>query len=316
MAGKATVLAAALAAMIVLTGSAVTWASSAGDVTGDGLGDVVVRGGDGRLWLFANDGAPAPANPWQWAQRRVVGSDTNFLDRMTFGDTSLDGRPDILARDRNVDNGTLWIYVHDPAQPTSPWTTRIWAGTGSNIWIFMMTGDVTGDGRVDMVTREGDGRLWLYPHNGSTSTVPFTTRQVIGANWQDTTAMLMADVTGDGRPDVVARDTDGFLWIFPAPDAAAALAIGDWDFSDRRRSAQRVGANASGPYHAGAGWEVYDQLALADVNGDGRPDVLARDLAGTLWVFVHNGAAPGTNPWPTRFPAGNWWAPYTALLAA
>lgn len=295
MTGRRRVLAAALTVLSLL-GFLVVPASA--DVTGDKLADVVTRGADGRLWLFTNDGSAAPANPYPWAGRQVVGSDWNFVDRMLFGDLSLDGRPDIIAREPFLQGGTLWVYHHDDSQPTSPWTKRIWAGIGWNIAVFITAGDVTGDGRPDIVTREADGRMWLYPHTGRTTGPPFDTRHVIGANWQHTTAMLLADVTDDSRPDVVARDTDGFLWIFPPPPALAA-----WNF------------DADTPYHAGAGWEAYDQLQLADVNGDSRPDVLARDTTGTLWIFPHTGAAPGTNPWPTRYPAGDWWTQYTAVLA-
>jgi len=278
-----------LVASVLLLGFLATPAAAAGPAAG-AADDLVARGSDGRLWLFTA--------PYAWEDRRVVGSDWNPVDRMTSADVTLDGEPDIVAREPGRQDGVLWIHVNDPKQPTSPWTTRIWGGFGWNIASAIAVGDVTGDDRPDIVTREADGRMWLYPHNGNTTAPPYDTRRVIGAGWQSTTALLLGDVTRDGRNDVVARDADGFLWIYPPPAALRA-----WNFY------------ADGPYQAGAGWERYNQLVLADVNGDGRPDVVGRDSAGTLWFYPHNGAAPGTNPWPTRVSAGDWWAGYTALLA-
>jgi hypothetical protein len=253
--------------------------------------DLVARGADGRLWLFTS--------PYLSEDRRIVGSDWNPVDRMTSADVTLDGETDIVAREPGLQDGTLWIHVNDPKQPTSPWTTRIWGGFGWNIASAFAVGDVTGDDRPDVITREADGRMWLYPHNGATTSVPYTTRSVIGAGWQGISTLLLADVTQDGRLDVVARDADGFLWVYPPPAALRA-----WNFS----------ARADGPYDAGGGWERYNPLVLADVNGDGRPDVVGRDSTGKLWFHLHNGAAAGTNPWPTRVSAGDWWGGYTALL--
>jgi hypothetical protein len=305
MTGRGLVLAAVLSMAVVLAAPAAAAAAAPG-VDGDGTADVLARGSDGRLWLFPGDGATPPANPWDWTKRRLVGSDWNFVDRMLLGDVTGDGRQDIVAREGTLFNGTLWVYPYDSTQPATPWTTRVYAGSGWNIAIVIMAGDVTGDGRTDIVTREADGRMWVYPHDDDPAN-PYPTRRVIGTNWQRTSALMLADATGDGLLDVVARDLDGFLWVYPQSAAKTAVY---WDFL----SSQRL--RAGGPYNAGAGWERYSQLTATDVTGDGRPDMLGRDSAGTLWVYPHNGAAPGTNPWPTAYPMGDWWQRYTAILAA
>jgi hypothetical protein len=309
MATKGLVLAAVLAAALSLPGPASAAVAPASGVDGDGTADMLARGTDGRVWLFPGDGSAPPTNPWQWATRRVVGSDWNFVDRMIFGDVTGDGRQDIYAREGTLFGGTLWIYTYDSTQPATPWTSRIFAGTGWNIALVIMTGDVTGDSRTDIVTRESDGRMWLYPHNGNLAS-PYTTRQVIGANWQSTNMLLLSDVTGDGLLDIVARDLDGFLWIYPQPSARTGLY---WDF----RSRQRLRVDDA-PYDAGGGWEVYNQLMITDVTGDGRPDMMGRDTAGVVRVFPHGGTPPGVNPWPrtTSYPTGDWWRQYSMVLVA
>jgi hypothetical protein len=44
-----------------------------------------------------------------------------------------------------------------------------------------------------------------------------------------------------------------------------------------------------------------------DFNGDARPDVLARDSSGNLWLYPGNGAGG----WLTRSRVGQGWSGYT-----
>lgn len=80
------------------------------------------------------------------------------------------------------------------------------------------------------------------------------------------------DVDGDGRPDrvVLARYADG-LWldVYSPADGSAAPAL---------RSTTRVADDGDAA------------LLAADVNGDGRTDVLVR-AAGKTTVWLSNGAA-------------------------
>lgn len=134
------------------------------------------------------------------------------------------------------------------------------------------TADVTGDWRDDLLARESaTGRLWLYPGNGATSGVPFGPRRVSGASgWNAFTLVeTPGDLTGDGRDDLLARDRDGVLWLYPGRG-------GTW-----------------GPrVKVGTGWQVMRSIAGAgDLTGDGRPDLVARQASnGTLWLYPGTGA--------------------------
>ena len=46
------------------------------------------------------------------------------------------------------------------------------------------------------------------------------------------------------------------------------------------------------------------------MNSDGRPDVIARDTSGRLWLYPNNGAGD----WFTRIDLGGGWSPMTAIL--
>lgn len=83
------------------------------------------------------------------------------------------------------------------------------------------------------------------------------------------------DVNGDGLPDVVQRQSDGTLWFFPG-DGAGHFGAG-----------QRIGD---------FGWQVFDQIVgVGDYNGDGRPDLVCRNLDGSLWLYAGTGRVDATS---------------------
>ncbi|GAA1671641.1 VCBS repeat-containing protein [Fodinicola feengrottensis] len=251
-----------------------------------------------QLWIYPHNGATS-GNPW--TSRTVAGGQWRFADVLLVGDVTGDGHPDVVARDPAVDNGTLWIYPNNGSTTGNPWTSRFSAGTGWNIANAIMLADVTGDGHPDIVARDpavDNGTLWIYPHNGSTTANPWTSRFWAGTGWNLATALMLGDVTGDGHPEIVARDATGSLWIYPN---SGALTSNPW---------------TSSRYPAGTGWNLADTLMLGDVTGDGRPDVVARDRTGALWIYPGNGSTAG-NPWTTsRVAAGIGWQLADRLILA
>lgn len=266
--------------------------ASSDDVTGDGLADAVVRDpgqGSGTLRAYVHDGATT-GNPWPTPTS--LGGAWDFADALLLGDVTGDGRLDLVARDPVAGNGTLWIYPHNGAATGNPWTTRYQAGTGWNAHGLLQLGDLTGDGRLDLVTREqgnANGTRWIYPHNGSSTGNPWTTTRLwAGTGWNIGNVVLLSDVTGDGLPDSLLRDSSSALWVYP-----------------------HNGVTNGNPYtsrfFAGSGWDLAKTLLVGDANADGHNDLLAIDETGTLWVYPHSGAATG-NPYTVpRYAAGSGW---------
>lgn len=121
------------------------------------------------------------------------------------------------------------------------------------------SGDLTGDGRADLLPVDSEGRLWRY---NATNSLAFTASTIIGPGWQGTRwAGRVPDLTGDQVPDLLAVGTDGALRLY--------------------RSNGRKGFGSA--INVGRGWQGMSKMAvLPDVDRDGAPELLAADSNGTL----------------------------------
>lgn len=321
-----------------------------GDVTGDGRPDLVGRepgAASGTLWIIRHDGSAG--NPYRSAPY-WAGTGWNLADAMLLGDVTGDGFPDMVVRDGS---GSLFIYPHDGAGSTSrnPYTSRRAAGTGWPVGRPLLLADATGDGRLDLVARNGD-TMTIHPHTGATSGQVWSGTPIpAGTGWDFADTVIAGDLTGDDRPELVARVHHGDLWVYPNDGTtpwSERFSAGDrWTFEDQlllgdvtgdgkvdvvARDPKAVGgtlwiypgngSTTSDPWtatraFAGTGWNLATAMALGDLTGDGRPDVLIKDRGGELWVYPHNGSTGATNPWTVqRRWVGSGWGTARALRLA
>jgi hypothetical protein len=123
--------------------------------------------------------------------------------------------------------------------------------------------DVTGDGRADVVGF-GNAGVYIARSKGDGTFQPV--QRVIdnfgynAGGWRvEKHPRFLADVTGDGRADVVGFGNAG-VYI--------ALSNGDGTFQPVRRVIDNFGAEAGG-------WQVERHPRfLADITGDGRADII------------------------------------------
>ncbi|WP_262386955.1 trypsin-like serine protease [Streptomyces sp. TRM49041] len=143
-----------------------------GDLTGDGNADLLAVDASGVMWHYAGRGDGTFNN------RLRVGSGWGVLTVTGKGDYTGDGKVDLLARDTS---GRLYVYP-GRGSSTAPFGTRTYVGRGWNYTAYAATGDVSGDGRADLLARDKDGVLWFYAGRSS-ATAPFSARVRIGSGW-------------------------------------------------------------------------------------------------------------------------------------
>jgi hypothetical protein len=137
--------------------------------------------------------------------------------------------------------------------------------------------DLTGDGRADIVGF-GDAGVWVSLNNGN-GTFQDPPHRVVdnfaysAGGWRvERHPRFLADLTGDGRADIVGFGDDG-VWV--------SLNNGNGTFQAARRLVGNFG------YNVGAGgWRVERHPRfLADLTGDGREDIVGFGDAG-VWVWL------------------------------
>ncbi|MBT2440452.1 N-acetylmuramoyl-L-alanine amidase [Streptomyces sp. ISL-36] len=200
----------------------------------DGTGDVIAREPSGALWYYPGSGNPSgPFKP-----RVKAGTGWGVFNQVIgVRDQTGDGKPDVIGRESS---GVLWLYP-GTGNPSAPLGPRLKVGTGWQTYnMIVSTGDLTGDGKPDVMARDSAGALWLYNGTG-TASAPFGPRVKIGTGWQTyNTIVGPSDLNRDGRTDVIARDGSGALWLYTGS------------------------GNASAPFppriKVGSGWQIYNMI--------------------------------------------------------
>ncbi len=135
-----------------------------GDWEGDGKTDIVTRMNDGRLVLHRGDGTG------RIVSTATIGTAWSGLSQITSGDFDGDGRRDLFTV--RAKDGALVLY---PGNGTGGF--RAAAVIGWSGWNSMSAvrgvGDITGDGRDDLLARRtSDGALLVYRVQGAARVTP------------------------------------------------------------------------------------------------------------------------------------------------
>lgn len=177
-----------------------------GDVDGDRCNDVLVRlGTELRVYRPGCGKVVSPSSPYT-----VIGSGWGQFDVLTSpGDVNGDGRQDLIARQTTT--GDMYFYA---GKAGGQFASKVRIGTNWKTYAKVVgAGDLNGDGRGDLLGVDRAGALWRYY---GTATGGVTSRVKLADAWgaSYTSVVGMGDISGDGKPDVVARDAAGKLFRF------------------------------------------------------------------------------------------------------
>ncbi|HLY53584.1 MAG TPA: VCBS repeat-containing protein [Steroidobacteraceae bacterium] len=260
----------------------------AADLTNSGNIDLVVSNfGSGSISFFMHG---ATQGTFQPAVNIATGGQPN---QVVAGDLTASGMSLDLALADNSPSGNAIVMVHDPANP-GQFQTPLMLAT-NNFTPSVAIGSI-GNGKVAVVAATYDingnnGAVYVFVET-STAPVTFAAPVTFPAGAQPQ-AVRIADVDGDGLPDIVVAN------FGPGADGTGMPGVSVL-LQDKTNPGHFL---APVTYQAPQG--AID-VAVGDLDGDGRPDLVVASLGpfptGAISVLLQSSTAAGTFGTATSYP--------------
>jgi hypothetical protein len=187
---------------------------------------------------------------------------------MNAGDWNGDRRGDVITR--SGPTGLLYLYRGNGRGRFAP-GVKMSRTSFRSVRLLSAVGDITGDGRPDLMGQPRGGSMRIYPGNGGTG----LRRSYVAHSAVTGSQQLGVGLwNGDGSPDSVIRRGDGSLWLYPG-NGPGGLTGGT-----------RIGS-------VGRGYDMV--VATGDLTGDGRTDLVVRASA-TKRLWLLRGTPTGFAP--------------------
>ncbi len=247
------------------------------DVNGDGRPDLIVANyfGSSTVSVLLNTTASGAATPSFAAQQTfATGSGPQSV---TTADVNGDGKPDLIVA--NFDDSTISVLLNTtvPGANTPSFATQQTFAAGSGP-ISITAAEINGDGKRDLIVTNFNGNavsVLLNTTAPGATTVSFAAKQTF-ATGTNPFSVAVADVNGDGKPDLIVTNTTSnsvsVLLNTTAPGAATpSFAV------------QQTFATGQSPRF----------VTVAEINGDGKPDLIVANYFDNTVSVLLNITAPG-----------------------
>ena len=246
------------------------------DINGDGKADLIFQGLDNKFWVSVSTGTGFSSTT-EWFQHGGPGF---MAGEAQYADINGDGNADLIYQ--GVDN-RFWVSV---STGTGFSSTTEWARHGGPGFMAgeAQYADPNGDGNADLIYQGVDNRFWVSLSTGTGFAQGEIWATHGGPGFIAGEAQY-ADLNGDGKADLVYQGLDNRFWV--SLSNGTSFAQGEiW------------------ATHGGPGF-IAGEAQYADMNGDGRADLIYQGVDNRFWVSLSTG---------TGFAPGQAWAQVAAQL--
>ncbi len=213
-----------------------------------------------------------------------------------------------------IDQGQVGVLLNNGDGTFQP---AVNYGSGADFPTSVAVADVNGDGKLDVLVANGatgthgeeDGAVGVLLGNGDGT---FQTAVIYDSGGGSDPSVAVADVNGDGKPDLVVIDSGNTDGQCSNNSSAASVLLGNGDGTFQTAVLYCSGGSSA------------DAVAVADVNGDGEPDLVVANACsdsscdtGSVGVLINTSAIAVLSPISLGFGSqslGTTSAPQNATL--
>ncbi len=287
----------------------------------------------GYVYVLRNTGTeaePTYAEPVRLNTSAGIPAEAYGMPSPCFADFRGTGKLDLICGEF-VDGFTYFENTGTRTAPVyAPGKKLTSAGVPLKIDLCMFTVtavDFNGDGFVDLIAGEEDGRIAFFENTGKVvdgmpQFLPLRHFQQFAKDvkFGALVSPVSVDWDGDGLEDIIAGNSAGYVgFIKNLGGNPVRWAAPVYLAADGKTIREQAGPNGSIQGPAEAKWG-YSNLSVADWDGDGLPDVIASGIWGTVTWYRNVGTKtaprlgagqPIEVAWngPAPHPAWNWWKP-------
>nr|WP_242512256.1 VCBS repeat-containing protein [Pseudolysobacter antarcticus] len=246
------------------------------DINGDGIPDVITANQDSdTICVFLNTTTPG-ATQITFSPRQAFSTGAQPSDVIS-ADVNGDGRPDLIVTNFAAGSVSVLLNTTPPGASSSSFSTLQSFSVGLH-GIESVAIDINGDGRPDLATVNAIDNTVSVLVNVTppgAATASFASQQTFATELAPQ-SIVAADVNGDGKLDLIIANTlsNSVSVLLNTTEQASAVAS---------FSAQHSFPTGAHPF----------SVAYADIDGDGKPDIIVASYKDSTVSVLRNTTMPG-----------------------